>query len=59
MEENFAKIELCEKDGIVELRINGKKIKGLTEYGFKRSTDMIDLTFSISVPASNFKTIEN
>jgi len=59
MEKNFEKIELYEKDGIGEIRINDKKIKGLTGYKIKRSTDMIEMTFSISVPVSNFKTVEN
>ena len=59
MEKDFEKIELYEKDGIGEIKINNKKIKGLTGYKLKRSTDMIELTLSISVPVSNFKTIEN
>lgn len=59
MEEEFEKIELCERDEINELRMNGKKIKGLTSYNLKRGTDMIELTIDISVPISNFKTAES
>ena len=59
MENEFEKIELYEKNGIGEIRMNGKKIKGLTSYGLKRSTDTIDIQLNISVPISNFKTVEN
>lgn len=59
MENEFEKIELYEKSGIGELRMNNKKIKGLTGYKIARSTDMINLTVNISVPISNFKTVEN
>lgn len=59
MENGFEKVELCEKNGIGEIRLNGNKIKGLTSYSLKRNTDMIDVTFSISVPIYNFKTCES
>lgn len=59
MEEDFEKIELLEKDNFGELRMDGKKIKGITGYNLKRGTDMIELTINISVPVSNFKTVES
>lgn len=59
MDNRFEEIELYEKNGISKLKINGNKINSLTGYCLKRSTDMVDLTFSISVPISNLKTIEN
>lgn len=59
MEEEFEQIELYEKNGIGEIRLNGNKIKGLTSYSLKRNTNMIDVTFSISVPIFNFKTCES
>lgn len=59
MGEEFEQIELYEKDGIGKMLVNGRKVKGMTGYNLKRSTDMIDITINISVPVSNFKTIEN
>ena len=53
------KIELYEKDGIGELRVDSKKIKWLTGYNIKRNADTVDLTINISAPASAFKTREN
>lgn len=58
-DEDFEKIEMCEKNNTGELRMNGKKIKGITGYNLKRGTDMIELTITISVPISNFRTVEN
>lgn len=59
MDNNFEKIELFEKNGIGELRINGNKIKGLTSYKINRGTDAIEINLNISVPISNFKTCEH
>ena len=50
------KIELYERNGIGEIRLNHNKIEGLTGYSYKRGTDIIDITLNISVPAENFKT---
>lgn len=55
----FDKIELREKDGKGKIRINNIDIKSTTNYNLKRSTDMIDITLTISVPIQNFKTIED
>ena len=51
-------IELCEKDGTGKIKINGKEINNLTSYAIKRGTDMVDVTITISIPTSNFKTKE-
>ena len=59
MEKNeLEKIEIYEKNGIGELRFDGKKIKWLTEYNIKRNADTVDLTINISAPTSNFETKE-
>lgn len=55
----FDKVELREKDGKGKIRINDTDIKSTTDYSLKRSTDMIDVTLTISVPVQNFKTIED
>lgn len=55
----FDKIELREKNGKGKIRINNIDIKSTTNYSLKRSTDMIDITLTISVPIQNFKTIED
>lgn len=59
VENEFEKIELCEKEGICELRIDGKKLKTLTSYDLKRGTDCANITFTLSIPISNLKTCEN
>lgn len=55
----FNRVELQEKDGKGKIRIDDTEIKGISNYNFKRDTDMIDMTLTMSVPAKNFKTIEN
>lgn len=55
----FNRVELQEKDGKGKIRIDDTEIKGISNYSFKRDTDMIDMTLTMSVPAKNFKTIEN
>lgn len=57
MENEFEKIELYEKDGKGKLRIDGKTIKSVTGYNIRRGTDTVNVTFNMSVPISNFKTI--
>ena len=57
--EGFDKVELFEKDGKGKIRINDTDIKSTINYSFKRDTDMIDVTLTISVPVQNFKTIED
>lgn len=57
MDNNFEKIELCEKNGIGKIKIEDDEIKGLTKYEIKRDIDVVDLTLSISIPNKNFKTI--
>ena len=60
MEKNeLEKIELYEKDGIAELRFDGKKVNWITGYNIKRNADTVDLTINISAPTSAFKTREN
>lgn len=55
----FNRVELQEKDGKGKIRIDDTEIKGISNYSFKRDTDMIDMTLTMSVPVKNFKTIEN
>lgn len=55
----FNRVEFQEKDGKGKIRIDDTEIKGISNYSFKRDTDMIDMTLTMSVPAKNFKTIEN
>ena len=57
--EDFEKIEMCEKNNTGELRMNGKKIKGITGYILNWGTVFFELTISIFVPISNFRTVEN
>lgn len=54
----FNKVELQEKDGKGKIRINDTEIKGISNYSFKRNTDMVEITLTMSVPIENFKTIE-
>jgi len=57
MEENtFNVIEISEKNGKGEIKIDETKLKGLLEYQIKRDTDIVSLTIKISVPPRNFKT---
>lgn len=55
--EEFDKVELQEDEGKGRIKINGTKLKSITNYSLKRNTDMIDVTLTISVPVQNFKTI--
>jgi len=55
----FNKVELQEKDGKGKIRINDTEIKGISNYSFKRNTDMVEITLTMSVPIENFKTIED
>lgn len=55
-EESFNFIELKEKDGKGEIKIDETKLKAISNYEVKRGTDIVELTVSISVPTKNFKT---
>lgn len=54
---NFNVIQLNESEGKGKIKIDETEIKGLTKYEIKRGIDVVDLTFSISIPNENFKTI--
>lgn len=56
-DEYFNFIEIKEKDGIGEIRIDNTKLKAVSNYEIRRGTDNVILTVSISVPPKNFKTI--
>ena len=53
------KIELREKNGIGEIKIDGIKIKNVLSYNIKRDTDIVKMTMTISVSPENFNTIKN
>lgn len=57
--EEFDEVSILEKDGSGCIWINNNKIKSLTDYKIERGTDTANLTFSISIPNKNLKTIES
>lgn len=59
MEEIFNSVVIKEKEGINEIKIDGTKLKAVSVYEIKRDTDIVNLTFSMSVPPEKLKFTEN
>lgn len=55
-EKDFNYVEIDEKDSIAKITIDGVELKAISNYQIKRDTDIVELTFCISVPPMNFKT---
>lgn len=56
---NFNKVEVREKDGVGEIKIDETELKGVHRYEIKRDTDIVTLNIEMSVPVQNFKTNSN
>lgn len=52
----FNYVEIEEKGSIGKIKIDGVELKKISNYQIKRDTDIVELTFCISVPPKNFET---
>ena len=52
----FNYVEIEEKGSIAKIKIDEVELKAISNYQIKRDTDIVELTFCISVPPKNFET---